>query len=260
MAMRRTAARVTGLLVVACAGAAIAGEDGPPLAPPADVPPLSEAVEPAPESIPNIPPRPAYVVPRLRPSRIPIPTFEPSRPEEDDVPPLVGPDGMSEADPMPAYGPGPGLGRGQRPITLESVPEDALPDVTKPGPRPTPRVTERLEPSEPVAAPPRRFRLFNRFELPSPPPRPREQPRPDSAISVEPRSDPAADAALKRRLERQVREIGGDRLRSLEVRVVNRNVAIRARANHFWQRRGLRRSIESLPGLSGYRTSIDVDD
>ena len=75
-----------------------------------------------------------------------------------------------------------------------------------------------------------------------------------------PKSDPAADAELKRRIERQVREALGDRVRSVEVRVVGRNVAIRAEASRFWQRRSVRRTLESLPGLAGYRTTIDVGD
>ena len=74
------------------------------------------------------------------------------------------------------------------------------------------------------------------------------------------KSDPAADAELKRRIERQVREALGDRIKSAEVRVVGRNVAIRAEASRFWQRRGVRRTLESLPGLAGYRTTIDVGD
>jgi len=46
----------------------------------------------------------------------------------------------------------------------------------------------------------------------------------------------------------------------IEVRVVGRNVAIRAEASRFWQRRSVKRTLESLPGLTGYRTTIDVGD
>ena len=35
---------------------------------------------------------------------------------------------------------------------------------------------------------------------------------------------------LKRRIEHQIREVAGDKLRSAEVRVVNRKVAIQARS------------------------------
>jgi hypothetical protein len=78
-------------------------------------------------------------------------------------------------------------------------------------------------------------------------------------ITVEPNTDPAADAALKRRLEYQIRTAYGDHLKTLEVRVVGRNVSIHARALRFWQRRGLRRSLESLPSLAGLRKTIEVE-
>jgi hypothetical protein len=80
------------------------------------------------------------------------------------------------------------------------------------------------------------------------------------SITVEPSTDPAAEAALKRRVERQIRESLGDRVRDVEVRVLGRDVTIRARANHFWQRRTVRRTLETLPGLSGYHTSAHLLD
>ena len=83
---------------------------------------------------------------------------------------------------------------------------------------------------------------------------------PDDAVVIEPKSDPAADAALKRRLERQIRDTLGDRVRSLEVLVVDRRVVIQARSSRFWQRRAVRKSIEGLPDLVGYRTTIHVDE
>jgi hypothetical protein len=79
-----------------------------------------------------------------------------------------------------------------------------------------------------------------------------------SGITVEPSTDPAAEAALKRRLERQIREALGDRVHEVEVRVVGRDVSIRARATRFWQRRTVRRALESLPGLAGYRSSVEI--
>jgi hypothetical protein len=81
-----------------------------------------------------------------------------------------------------------------------------------------------------------------------------------SAITAEPSTDPAAEAALKRRIERQVHEALGDRVRDVEVRVIGRDVTIRARSTRFWQRRGVRRALESLPGLAGYKPSIELLD
>jgi hypothetical protein len=88
----------------------------------------------------------------------------------------------------------------------------------------------------------------------------RNVPSPRSTITVEPRTDPAADAALKRRLERQVALALGDRARSVEVRVVGRDVTIHAGSVKFWQRRNVRRTLETLPGLKGYHATVEVDD
>ena len=64
---------------------------------------------------------------------------------------------------------------------------------------------------------------------------PRDQiANPRSSISVEPRSDPAAEAAAKKRIERQVQVAVGDRVRSVEIQVSGRTVIIRAQAYRFW--------------------------
>ncbi len=73
-------------------------------------------------------------------------------------------------------------------------------------------------------------------------------------------ADPASDAAARRRIERQIRDALGDRLRSVEVRVTGRNVLVVARPSRFWQKRGIRRTLETLPALDGYRARIDVAD
>jgi hypothetical protein len=66
--------------------------------------------------------------------------------------------------------------------------------------------------------------------------------------------------APRRRIERQIREVLGSKLRSYDVRVVGREVTVHARSSRFWQRRAVRNALESLPALSGYRTSILVDE
>jgi hypothetical protein len=112
------------------------------------------------------------------------------------------------------------------------------------------------------SAPPSRWpRLFGRPSA-APPvlPRARGNSTPDDSIKLEPRSDPAADAALKRRLESQAKDAVGTRARSIEVRVVDRQVHIRAKVDRFWNRRPVRRALESLPALSGYKTTVDVED
>jgi hypothetical protein len=74
------------------------------------------------------------------------------------------------------------------------------------------------------------------------------------------RSDPLTDAEVKEKIERQIRETLGDRLRFLEVRVNGKNVLIVAEASRFWQRRNVRRTLENLPALTGYRVKINLDD
>ncbi len=83
---------------------------------------------------------------------------------------------------------------------------------------------------------------------------------PRSSITVEPRSDPAAEAAIKRRIEKQVQQVVGDRARSVEIRVSGRTVLIRAQAARFWQRRNLRRSLETMPLPAGYRSKVEMLD
>jgi hypothetical protein len=65
---------------------------------------------------------------------------------------------------------------------------------------------------------------------------------------------------LKRKIERQIGDGLGTRLRSYEVRVVGREVTILARPARFWQRRSIRQSLESLPALSGYKARVEVTD
>jgi len=90
---------------------------------------------------------------------------------------------------------------------------------------------------------------------------PREgSPSPRSSITVEPRSDPAAEAAAKKRIEKQVQQAVGDRVRSVEIRVSGRSVVIRAQAARFWQRRAVRRSLETMALPSGYRARVEMID
>jgi hypothetical protein len=81
-----------------------------------------------------------------------------------------------------------------------------------------------------------------------------------SSIIIEPRSDPAAEAAIRSRVQKQIEQSLGDRVRSVEVRVSGRNVSIRAQAARFWQRRGIRRSLETLSMPSGYRARVEMVD
>ena len=110
------------------------------------------------------------------------------------------------------------------------------------------------EDDKPLPPPPRRSGLFSRFML-----RPTSLGS-DSAIKAEPRSDAAADAEIKRRLERQASAAVGDRTKAIEVRVVGRSITIQARGVKFLQKRAVRRSLETLPGLTGYRSVVEIVD
>jgi hypothetical protein len=74
------------------------------------------------------------------------------------------------------------------------------------------------------------------------------------------REDPGADSALKRRIEKQARDAVGDRARAIEVKVVGKNAVVEARGVRFYQKRGVRKSLEALPALSGLRSVIEVGD
>ena len=80
-----------------------------------------------------------------------------------------------------------------------------------------------------------------------------------SDIRAEPRTDPAADALLKRRVEKQAANVVGDRAKGVEVHVVGRSITIQARGVKLFQRRAVRRDLERLPVISGYRSVVELD-
>ena len=115
----------------------------------------------------------------------------------------------------------------------------------------------------PRSAPARGLGLFGRFlgQAPvSPPKTDSRNPQSKTRFNADPKPDPTTDAANKRKIENEIRDALGDRLRSLEVRVSGRNVLIVAKASRFWQKRTVRRSLETLPGLTGFRARVDVLD
>ncbi len=172
-------------------------------------------------------------------------------PTVDELPPPV----LSEVAPATGTGRSQMNARAIRPglgALNESLPRarDARPrsEVAPRTPEPKPEVQRPLG-------------FFGRLFGSPPPVNPgRRNPATASEIRVEPRSDPAADAALKRRIERQIDARVGDRVGKVEVRVVGRNVVIRAHATRFWQRRSVRHEIESLPSLAGYHARVDIID
>lgn len=280
--MRRTWVARGSVLLLGCAGVAMAGEDPPPLAPPAIEGPVSNAPAerpPAAERPPTAetPPardsRPVLVVPGVTAPRTVRPRARTTAPAlgsfPDNVPPLVEPNEMREAAPsrVPRVSaqPAPSNRPGET-LTLESIPPEMLNDP-HPGLKPGADFPPSRESSRPSTSPSTaplnstrgRSNLFGRL-LPSPFAIPRGASQPRSSVTVEPRTDPAADAALKRRIERQITESVGSRLRFYEVRVTDRNVTIRARATRFWQRRSVRHALESLPALTGNHARVEMVD
>jgi hypothetical protein len=207
---------------------------------------------------------------------------------EDGPPPLVPPagavgGGRPRLEGTPRYNPGPDPDPDAGTLALEPIPDAGLAPLPgrRDGPDPVDAgVVDGNGDDDPLPTrAPSRRRLFGLLRpAPAPaaaPPAPldageptRIEPREGDGrgpgdtetIRVQPRSDPAADAALKRRLESQIRSAMGNQLKALDVRVVDRTVYVRAAVARFWQKRSAKRTLESLPALAGYRTRIEVLD
>lgn len=246
MAMSRTVTLRTLGLLLALGASAPAGDDGPDLAAPTDVPPVVEAPDSGPEF--RADPKP------------PISRSAPLPPPEAtaDGPTLLGPVEMQAPSPggtSPGR-PSPG-GGGSRPLTLETVPPEGLGPEFREMPAEPPSRSGRGASGPKTLMRSRKPGKGQAVLAPKGRGRGGDS---DESVIIESKSDPAADAALKRRLERQIRQALGDRVRSVEVLVVDRRVVIQAKTARFWQRRAVRKSIEGLPDLVGYRSTIYVDE
>ncbi len=275
--------RAWGVLLLG-AGLAAGAEDSPPMTAPVLIAPGSGSPAPGPALVPTPQPsRPAsggpiLVVPGVthagpitpeppdsrRADSTPAPAVSGS---SGDLPALIGPGGTIEPRPIGAV-----PRSTSSTLSLETVP-GSEPILSTPAPmRPNPPPLHGSHLERTVTAP-----TSTPSRTPSPTPRRpsgflgrvltppsfltgRSPAEPRSPITVEPRTDPAADAALKRRIEREIQESLGDRVRSVEVRVVGRAVTILAKTTRFWQRRTVRRSLETLSSLSGYHATIEVDE
>ncbi|WP_165251004.1 hypothetical protein [Paludisphaera soli] len=213
-----------------------ASADAPPIPPPAEAPPGRDAEPPR--------SRPLLVIPGVT---APDPSRTARKPAADAAAATTAP-----ATPPALDGPDPGPGI---PLRLESIPD---------------------EPAEPgrAGAPSRRedeVRGTTRPDASSASRKPgtglgrllggagNAQGGRD-ALSIESKGDPAVEAAVKRRVEKQVQEALGDRVKDVQVRVSGRSVSIRARPSRFWHRWGARRALDALPMPSGYRAHVDLID
>jgi hypothetical protein len=270
---RKLGSRSLGVLLLGVApGLVGAGERPPPLIPPVDStgepPSASKADRPIATPYPG---GSMLVIPGVnspaagRPRRA-----TPAGPESTDseAPPLdTGPELIGPAGPGPRITPSndvppPRPARARNPLprdVVSSTPSRGALTAREDAPGRDARGAREATPK--AATPPAARRptgWFGRF-VPIPPAGGRDDAG-RSAIRVEPSTDPAAEAALKRRIERQIRESLGDRVSDVDVRIVGRKVAIRARGTRFWQRRTVRRTLESLPGLAGYQASVELLD
>lgn len=280
---RKVACRWLGVLLLGAGRAAVAGEGPPQQSGPSLTGPSAAAA--ASSETPSLPPaaaenRPMLVIPgvnvpgRVRARSAPLPPLEPAgMASADDGPQLFGPSSLGPPLTTPALTPSlaspipssahptattPPFRALAQPLPLESVSQPAA-TVSRPEGRQSPSAVDPAPESRAAPPVPRSpLSRFGRF-LPAPFSAGRGD-NDRSAITVEPSTDPASEAALKRRIERQIHESLGDRVQDVEVRVVGPEVTIRAKATRFWQRRTVRRSLESLPGLAGYRHTVEILD
>ena len=192
------------------------------------------------------------------------PTVTLSAPTSEDAPSLVPSDA-----PAPYRGPRAGFGPLQGSSSRDpGFSEKSPPSVLNPVPNglerdgedfPLGSTTERKSLVERKSAAPRRTAgLFSRMFPPAITTRNRSDR--NDPVTVEPRTDPAADASVKRRIERLIGDKLGDRLRTYDVRVVGKEVMIRAKAARFWQKRAVRSELDALPGLNSYKLSVEMID
>ena len=260
MNLARFSIRWTAVCLVLASQPSRGGDgDGPELAPPAEMPNAPRPATPA-TSRPSVDSpggRAVLAVPTIKPpvARPTNATTSPS-PSLDPMPSgpsLEAPNEMKPA-PSPARTRTSSIpDRSTRPLVLESTPMGE-PDL--PAPRPTPFPRRSAAPPQPVPVPGRRPRLFGLIPGTAPAP----SIAPGRAAVENLREDPAPDSALKRRIEKQARDALGDRARSIEVKVVGKNAMVQAHGVKMFQKRNVRKSLESLPALSGLRSTIEVVD
>ena len=265
-------------LVLTFAGLAPAQDPaaGPELAPPANmpapaIPPIDApaAPDPAPVPVPAPSARPGravMAVPGLMgPSTARGPVTSSQLPPTPEAP--ISPGGPSLDGPleMPAA-PATARPRGaitSRPLGSEPLPIDDLPllDSHAPGSTSSPgRKAATATKADPTPPPARRGRFFGLLPAPAAPASNLRAQPPGRSVVEEFQAEPTSETALKARIEKQARLAVGDRARTVDVRVEGRAATVQARGVKLFQKRNVRKALESLPALSGLRTTIDVLD
>jgi hypothetical protein len=252
-----------------------------PSVPVASAPVVSASPTPPPSTGQAVLALPGITAPAgTRPANPQVPTT--LSPFDDETPGGLQLDAPSEMNrsptqvtPQPRVSPSrvPSTSRSPRPLILEDsfgepVPIDSPANLAKPDAKKV-NTSPRLDPQ-----PQRRGRLFGLLPGPQPTPAPSRSTNsaraedsivgrdelPGRSIVESDKIEASAELALKRRIEKQARESVGDRVRSIEVRVVGKTAVVQARGVKLFQKRNVRKSLESLPALSGLRSSIEVLD
>ncbi|GAC1474598.1 MAG: hypothetical protein NVSMB9_25270 [Isosphaeraceae bacterium] len=270
--MRRVVASLTLGVSFLSTSAALALEDtsGSSTAPPEVSGPVAVPRAPLPRVIESTPIAgraavlavPGLTTPGARSRRSPTNSLPTTAP--DSSPPLVGPAEMPAPDPARGGSTLPEVDAiGSReeslpPLTLESIPSGPGERLDAEPPQARNRAGRENPPSRRLPSPRRPLGLFGRFLPAVPGDRGRAQR--DGSISVEPPSAREPDVVLKERIERQIREKLGSRVKWFEVRIDGREVKIRAHPARFYQRRAVRRELQALPSLRGYRSAVELMD
>jgi hypothetical protein len=272
-------AAAAGSLLATSSLAAMPGDEPPPLtAPvvnpepgPAVVPTPAVRTTPTPAPTPTLENRPLLVLPGITRPRSALPRPNAPSVSGDPAPTLAGPGEPSEDAPLPAPAPAANprpfsMGRRATSRTVESVPDaDGGPTtVTPPLDVPSRRMLGERQPAPPPPSPSRRPQgFFGRLLQGDSAKNERARPTPSAARDVPPpppTTESPADTAFKRRVVKEVREKLGSRVSTFEVRVAGREVLIRAKVPRFWQRRGVRNDLQSLPVLTGYKSAVELVD
>jgi hypothetical protein len=265
----RATARALALTALAAVRAGAGDGDGPELTTPAEMPVITS--KPSTPS-PTPTPAPSTAKPPAQPPRsravlalpgLTTPTIRPSAPT-DGLRPVPEP-GTGElsldaplemrplAEALPANPSRSGL-----PLIMESSEMDELPPPGGSTSRTNPPIKKPTTSPQPVQAPARRPRLFG--FLGTAPPAPKTITPGRAVVADATRDDPAAVSALKRKIERQAREVVGNRAQSVEVKLDGKEAVVHVSGTKMFQKRSIRKQLEGIPALIGLRSTIQVED
>jgi hypothetical protein len=266
----RATAHALALTSLVAAGAESGDGDPPDLSPPSEMTIISKPSTPTPAPLPTpvkppgsaTPGRPMLAIPGLTtPSTRPsVPSAAP-KPASESAPGELSLDAPIEMKPLPEALPGNPAANSSR-SNLPLVLDSSTMDDPSPTTRSTPPGRKPTTPAQPAPMPARRPRLFGFLAGPSP------APSSSATTAAKPSTpgraivgdDPAVESALKRRIERQAREVVGNRARSVEVKLDGKDAVVQVSGVKMFQKRAIRKQLEGIPALAGLRSTIEVAD